>query len=99
MVMPNAPGSVPALVLGIIGVAFSWCYAIGLVPSIIGLVFGIKARKALAESPTKFQGKGMATAGFVLSIIGIVSSAIAAVVYILIVAFAVTHGTTNLFRY
>jgi uncharacterized membrane protein len=90
-ILPNAPGAVPSLVLGIIGVALCWCYAIGLVPSIIGLVFGVKSRKVLADSPTKYQGKGMATAGFVLSIIGVVSSAIAAVIYVLVAVLVWSH--------
>jgi len=90
--LPYAPGAVPSLVLGIIGVVFSWCYAIGLIPSIIGLVMGIKARKVYETEGSKYQGKGMATAGFVLSIIGIVSSAIAAIVYIIAVVAVATTG-------
>jgi hypothetical protein len=92
MVKPNVPGAVPSLVLGIIGSALCWCYAVGLVPSIIGLVFGVKARKTLATETDKYQGQGMATAGFVLGIVGLVLNIIFAIIYIAVVVIAVSSS-------
>lgn len=56
--------SVASMVLGIIGVLSS-CIAIGIVPSIVGLVFGIIVLKK------KINGRGMAIAGIVTSGVGI----------------------------
>jgi hypothetical protein len=92
-VKPNAPGAVPGLVLGIVGAALSWCYGVGLIPSIIGLVMSVKARKALAAEPAKYQGQGMATAGFVLSIIGLILSVIFVVVIVIAIIVAVSSNS------
>lgn len=66
----NQPGNgmaIAALVCGILGIIGSFipivCY-FTLVLAIVGLVFGVKARK---QQP----GNGMATAGMVLGIIGV----------------------------
>lgn len=90
--LPNVPGAVPALVLGIIGAALCWCYGIGLVPSIIALVLGVKARKAFAANQTQYQGGGMATAGMVLGIVGTVLGAIFVVVYVFVIIAAIQYG-------
>ncbi len=90
---PYAPGAIPSLVLGIIGTVFGACYAAGLIPSIIGLVFAMKARKALAANAAQYQSPGMATAGLVLSIIGLVASAIG--IIIIIVAIVAVITATN----
>lgn len=58
--------AIASLVLGIISCVCSVCYIIGwiagLVCGILAIVFGVKARKHSA--------KGLATAGFVLGIVG-----------------------------
>lgn len=60
--------SIVALVCGILGIVGGWipvvCY-FTFVLSIIGIVFGVKGRKAAAENE-----KGLATAGLVLGIVG-----------------------------
>lgn len=59
------PLSITALVLGIVSVVFDFIFVwVGLVAGIVGIVLGVKARK-------KEDAKGMATAGFVVSIIGV----------------------------
>lgn len=64
-----------SLVLGIVAVVLCWFSAtiwlgiIGLVCGIIGLVLGIQVRKGCQAAGVKPDG--MATAGFVLSIIGL----------------------------
>jgi hypothetical protein len=60
---PNSGKAVAALVLGICSIVVP-VWGVGLVLGVIGLVLGIAAKK---ENPS-----GMATAGFVLSIIGVV---------------------------
>lgn len=62
--------AVASLVLGIVSVVFSLIglYFYGLVAGIVGIVLGVIAKK---KNPS-----GMATAGFVLSIIGTVLCAI-----------------------
>ena len=63
---PNAPGAVTALVLGILGLVicsicapFAWNQ-------------GLKAERTIAAEPGRYGGKGMATAGKILGIIGTV---------------------------
>lgn len=57
--------AVAALVLGIVGL----CGFIG----ILGLVFGLIAKRKIAEHP-HYTGSGLATAGIVLGIISIVGT-------------------------
>jgi len=74
--MPPAPGNEPgkglaiaSLILGIAGVVFSWMMGFGGLPSLIGLILAIVAKKK------GFSG-GIATAGLIISIIGIVLNGI-----------------------
>ena len=69
---PNPAGglAVASLVLGIVGLVFAFLFVwIGLICSVIGLVFAIVAKNNGNRS-------GMRTAGFVLSIIGLILSLI-----------------------
>ena len=69
--------AIAALICGICGIVLFWIpYAniILLILSILGIVFGVKARKVCPS-------KGMATAGLVLSIIGTVLGFILAVAF------------------
>ena len=98
-VLPYAPGAVASLVLGIVGTVFGFCYGIGLVPSIIGLVFGVKARKAIQAGSSQYQSPGIGTAGFVLSIIGIVASAIGIIILVVVIIAVIATGTSGRFPY
>jgi Domain of unknown function (DUF4190) len=77
---PNAPGAVPALVLGILGLAFCALCA----PFAVWQ--GQRARQAVDRSGGALGGRGMATAGFVTGIIGSVLLAIAVLGLIVLVA-------------
>lgn len=66
--------AIASLVLGIVGVVFSCCYAVGIVPSIISLILGITSRRNIKRSNGTQKGEGMALAGIILSIIAIVLS-------------------------
>jgi uncharacterized membrane protein YkgB len=63
----NAMG-VTSLVLGIVSVVFCWVPILGLASGIVGLILAIKQKK-LAPN-------GIATAGLIISIVGLVFSGI-----------------------
>lgn len=74
--------AIASMILGICAICFCWCYGIvGLACGIVGLV--------LAFSYKKKNGflKGMATAGFVCSIIGIALSVVVIIYFICVFAF------------
>ncbi len=73
--LPAAPGASTAMVCGIIGVAVPCS---GLVLGIIALQNAKKARAAIAANPGMYGGEGMATAGHVLGIIGVIIGGLAA---------------------
>ena len=64
--------SIAALVLGIVGIIGAWipivCYFTGIC-AILGLVFGVIGRKKTKAATGR--ASGLATAGFVLGIIGV----------------------------
>lgn len=84
--------SIVALVCGILGIVGAWipvvCY-ITLVLSIVGIVFGVKGRKAAAENE-----KGLATAGLVLGIIGTAFAVIGVICAICAIAGLAALGAT-----
>lgn len=84
--------SIVALVCGILGIVGAWipvvCY-VTLILSIIGIVFGVKGRKAAAENE-----KGLATAGLVLGIIGAAFAAIGVICAICAIAGLAALGAT-----
>lgn len=88
----NVPGkgaAIASLVLGIVAVVFwffGWGSLVSVVTGIVGLVCATNAKKA------GFEG-GMRTAGFVLSIIGLVGGA---VVFVACVACAGAAGAAGL---
>jgi len=70
---PAKNKGIASLVLGILSLVVVWFgygTLIALVLSIIGIVLGVGARKELAPD----QGRGLATAGMICSIIGLVLS-------------------------
>jgi hypothetical protein len=77
--LPAAPGAVVSLVCGIIGVAVG---CTGLVLGIIALINAKNARAAIAANPGAYGGEGMATAGHVLGIIGVIWGGIIALYFV-----------------
>lgn len=67
---PNKGNATASLVLGILSIVFS-ATGIGFILSIIGLVLGVKSMKGYQNGE---PGRGVAVAGFVCSIIGLVFS-------------------------
>lgn len=69
---------VAALVLGICSIAICCCYGFGLIPAIIGLILGIVQNKK--------SSNGIAVAGIVLSIIGILLNVVWLIYMLLIIS-------------
>lgn len=91
--MQNGKGmSIAALICGVLGIVGSFipvvCY-ITLILSILGIVFGVKGQKIAKETG---EGKGLATAGLVLGIVGVAFGAIGAVCAICVVCAAAAGG-------
>lgn len=95
----NAPPSkgkaTASLVLGIIALVVAWFgygAIIAIVLSIVGIILGVGARKEL----TPEQGRGMATAGMICSIIALALSTIVFISCVICVsAFTSTYGAWN----
>jgi hypothetical protein len=64
----QAPGAVIALVLGIVGLMTG---QLGIILGPLAIYYAVKAKRAVAENPL-LEGRGMATAGYVLGIIATV---------------------------
>jgi len=78
----TAPYAVVTLVMGILSI-LAGCVIAGLVFGILGLVFGKKGLAACNTEPSRFKGKGMLSAGHIMSIIGTILGGIAIVVTII----------------
>ena len=67
---PRSGQAITSLVLGIIGLVLCWlgaasiCAVVPIIVNVLGLIFGILGRAS-------FQRKSLATAGLILSIIGL----------------------------
>jgi Domain of unknown function (DUF4190) len=89
MAPPNDSQATLALVLGIVGVVC--CYFLGPV----ALFIGNASRQRIAASGGTLGGSGMATAGFVLGIIGtvfLVLAAIGVVFYAVVIGAAIQNA-------
>jgi hypothetical protein len=71
----NAPGAVSSLVFGIIGL-----FICGLIFGIIAITSAGKAKQAIAAEPNRYGGGGLATAGQILGIVGLIGWAIILIV-------------------
>ena len=81
----NPPGSVAALVCGIISIVISWVPIAGLVLGIISLMQASKAKRIAASDPEQFDQGGMRVGGFVCGIIGTVFSGLYSCYWVLII--------------
>lgn len=81
---PNAPGAVPALVLGIIGVLL--CYF----AAPFAWWQGKSAEEAIAASGGRYGGKGMATTGKILGMVGVGLMILGIIAFILLVVIGIT---------
>ncbi len=71
------PNATVVLVMGILSILGSCCYAVpGLLFGVIALVLGNKAVKTYKEAPENYSDYGNVTAGRIMGIIGIILSII-----------------------
>lgn len=70
--------AIVSLILGILSIVTAWCYGIGIIFGIIGLILAIVSRKK--------NKSGVGIAGLVCSIIGIVFSVFMIVCIVIVVA-------------
>ncbi len=82
---PTLPNATAVLVLGIISIVGAFCYGIGIILGIIGLVLANKDRKLIEANPDVFSQGSISNlrSGRICSIVGIVVSAIFLVVIVL----------------
>ena len=82
---PVLPNATTVLVLGIISIVGAFCYGIGIILGIIGLVLANKDRKLIDANPDTFSQGSVSNlrAGRICSIIGIVVGAIFFIVIVL----------------
>ena len=99
--VPGRGKATASMVLGIISLVFAWfgySALIAIVLAIVGLVLGVQAKKELPPQ----EPQGMATAGIVCSIIGLVLSCvvfIACVMCIGSISSAAQYATNEVFWY
>jgi uncharacterized membrane protein len=95
--LPNATAS---LVLGIISIVATFCYGIGIICGIIGLVLANKDRKLYQSAPELYSASSFSTstAGRVCSIIGTILSGIYILIIVIALIFVGTLATYKGFR-
>lgn len=69
------PAALPSLTLGIIGLVFS-PILLGILPAIVAVIMSRKTHAEIDGSQGRFSGRGLATAGFTMAIIGLTLSAL-----------------------
>jgi hypothetical protein len=88
---PTNGKAVASLVLGIIAVVFmffGWTAIISIILAVIGIILGVGARKELGPN----EGRGLATAGMVCSIIALALSAIVFVSCVICASALASYG-------
>jgi hypothetical protein len=82
----NDTKAVLALVLGVAGVLLGWCCFLFGAASIAAIILGRISEREIAASRGALSGAGMARAGFVLGIVGLVLTLVALAVSIYLFA-------------
>ncbi|MBZ5736851.1 DUF4190 domain-containing protein [Nocardioides mangrovi] len=77
----NSGKAITSLVTGIVSLPMVCCWPLGVVLGILGIVFGVLARKDIATSSGALKGAGMALAGIICGAV-----ALALIVIVLILA-------------
>lgn len=94
---PNMPQertsglAIAAMVLGIVGLIFLCCYGIGIIMSILAIIFGFVAKSNIKNSYGEIKGDGFALTGIILGFLSI------AIVIILILVFVLFLGNNQEF--
>jgi hypothetical protein len=94
--VPDHPSATTALVLGIVGlVGVVVCLGIPLVLSPFAWVIGSRAVREIDASPGRYRGRENANAGRIMGIIGTVLLVVGAVAFFVIIALAVSIGSSD----
>ncbi|MCL8024566.1 DUF4190 domain-containing protein [Nocardioides bruguierae] len=93
--VPRHGQAMPALVLGIVGLALGLMCGLGFLASPVAWVLGARARRAVRREPDRWGGTGEATAGMVLGIIGTVFLALGLLAIVFFVVLAVAVPTSS----
>jgi polyferredoxin len=67
----NNPMAVTGMIMGILSITCVWC-CYGLPFNLLGIIFSAIALSQIQKSPTTQKGRGMAIAGLVLAILGVI---------------------------
>lgn len=81
--------SVAGMICGILSVLTSEVVVPGLVLGILGIIFSRKARKEIQKSNGSIGGEGMAIAGFVCGIVGLVLSVVVGLILAALLGFGI----------
>lgn len=68
----NNPYAIASFVLGLVGIVFMCVYLIGVIPSILAIIFGCIGRSKIKASGGGEKGLGFTTAGITLGIVALV---------------------------
>ncbi|MCM0620817.1 DUF4190 domain-containing protein [Nocardioides bruguierae] len=93
--VPRHGQAMPALVLGIVGLALGLMCGLGFLASPVAWVLGARARRAVRREPDRWGGTGEATAGMVLGIIGTVFLALGLLAIAFFVVLAIAAPTSS----
>lgn len=85
---PNMPVitngfSIASMILGISSIVLACCYGIGIIPGILGVIFGFMARKKIDNSQGRERGSGFALAGIITGFIGILFAIVVLILLVL----------------
>jgi len=80
--------SIAGMVLGICSIVFIWVPILDWILAIVGLILSIVALSKIKKEPAKYDGKGMAIAGLVTSIIALVILVVFVIIALLFMAAA-----------
>ncbi|MCL2342962.1 MAG: DUF4190 domain-containing protein [Firmicutes bacterium] len=92
--VPGKNKAIASLVLGIIAIVFFWIPIFNTIPlilAIIGLILAIGARKDM-DAAGAMDGRGLATAGLVCSIVGLALSAVGFITCTVCVVYTAATG-------
>jgi hypothetical protein len=67
----NNPMAVTGLILGVFSVTLGLCCCYGFPFNVLGIVFSLIGMSQIKKDPQREQGKGLAIAGLVLSVLGV----------------------------
>lgn len=90
---PSNGFAIASLVLGIVSIPLACCYGFGIITAIIGIIMGIVSKKHNGR-----KMPGMAVAGIICSVLGIITSIFAIIYYVIIFSTLDLSTTSEIFK-